>query len=439
MPFSKSIFRSLILTGAVLSLLSTSCFRKKKYENPITKETQQPDKVLFDKAIADIEHSRFEVARLTLNTLMNTYDTSEYLAKAKLAIADSWYREAGSHGLSQAEAEYKDFILFYPNMEESAEAQEKVCMIHYKQMEKADRDPKHAQRAEDECRLVLTQFPNSKFAPEANQKLREIQEVIAMHEFVVGDQYHHKGGRGFPAAANRLQALVDAYPLFSRSDEALWKLGDSYANMGPRFADKSAAAYARIVKDYPLSAYADVAKGKLEEMEKPIPQADPVAYARMKYEIENRTKPGIFSRATGLVSHSPDVSMAAKSGTPSVDGLRPTTPATVPVITPTPTGATGDIAIQATGNSTALDNNPDARANPPAAPAPSTTPAAGATAAAPAAGAATAATRAGSTPAATSTDKPAADGAAKTDDQSTTAKTTSKKKKKKKVTPPPTQ
>src|ERR1700704_5485822 len=225
MLFPKSIFRSLVPLAVFMTLLTTSCFRKKKYENPITKDTLQPDKVLFDKAIADIERSRFEVARLTLNTLMNTYDTSEYMAKAKLAIADSWYREGGSHGLAQAEAEYKDFILFYPTMEESAEAQEKVCMIHYKQMEKADRDPKHAMRAEDECRLVLTQFPNSKFAPEAQQKLREIQEVLAQHEFVVGDIYHHKGS--FPAAANRCDALTTAYPLFSKADEALWKLGDS--------------------------------------------------------------------------------------------------------------------------------------------------------------------------------------------------------------------
>src|SRR5262249_1195308 len=186
MPFSKSIVRSSILLAVVLSLLSTSCFRRKKYENPITKDTLQPDKVLFDKAVADIERSRFEVARLTLNTMMNTYDTSEYLAKAKLAIADSWFREGGSHGLAQAEAEYKDFILFYPNMEESAEAQQKVCDIHYKQMEKADRDPKHALRAEDECRLLLTQFPNSKFAPQAQQRLREIQEVLAEHEAVAG-------------------------------------------------------------------------------------------------------------------------------------------------------------------------------------------------------------------------------------------------------------
>jgi outer membrane protein assembly factor BamD len=412
MYFSKSIFRSSILLAAALSLLSTSCFRKKKYENPITKDTLQPDKVLFDKAIADIERSRFEVARLTLNTLMNTYDTSEYLAKAKLAIADSWYREGGGHGLAQAEAEYKDFILFYPNMEESAEAQEKVCMIHYKQMEKADRDPKHAMRAEDECRLLMTQFPNSKFAPEAQQRMREIQEVLAQHEATAGFFYHHKGS--FPAAANRLHALTDAYPLYSAADEALWKLGDSYSHMGPRFADKSAAAYAKIVKDYPLSPYVDDAKGKLEQMEKPIPEADPVAYARMKYEMENRTKAGIVAKTLGVLSKSPDVRMAAKSGTPAMDGLRPTTPASVPVVAAGGTGATADVSVQTVNDSSTLDKSPDARANPPAA-TDGTAPAAG-------------------TPAATTTDKPqdANATAAKPDDTSTTDKTTSNKKSKKK-------
>src|ERR1700683_2194699 len=139
--------RSSLIAMAAAGLLATSAcgFKRKKYENPITKDTQQPDKLLYDKSIHDIEKGRYELARLTLNTLINTYDTSEYLAKAKLAIADSWYREGGAHGMSQAEAEYKDFILFYPNMEEAAESQSKVCDIHYKQMEKADRDSAQAQ------------------------------------------------------------------------------------------------------------------------------------------------------------------------------------------------------------------------------------------------------------------------------------------------------
>src|ERR1700689_1451625 len=71
--------------------LMTSCsFRAKKYDDPITKDTKQPDKVLFDRAIGDIEHGRYEIARITLNTLINTYDQSEFLAKAKLATPESW-------------------------------------------------------------------------------------------------------------------------------------------------------------------------------------------------------------------------------------------------------------------------------------------------------------------------------------------------------------
>ena len=80
----------------------------------------------------------------------------------------------------------------------------------------------HALRAEDECRQLLVQFPNSKFAPEAQQRLRNIQEVLADSEYRVGIFYHHKGS--YPAAANRLQALADQFPLYSQADEALWKL-----------------------------------------------------------------------------------------------------------------------------------------------------------------------------------------------------------------------
>src|SRR6202051_53406 len=168
-------YQLFVITVGVLAFFLLSgfgLFHRKKYETPITKDTLQPDKILFDKAIKNIEHGDYEAARLTLNKLINTYDTHEFLAKAKLAIADSWFREGGTHGLAQAEAEYKDFELFYPNMEEAAEAQERVCDIHYKQMEKADRDNAQGQLAEDECRQVMEKFPNSKFVSQAQQMLR---------------------------------------------------------------------------------------------------------------------------------------------------------------------------------------------------------------------------------------------------------------------------
>ena len=348
----------LTLTALVAMTSLTGCFRKKKYENPIGKDTQQPDKVLFDKAVADIERGRYEVARLTLNTLINTYDTSEFLAKAKLAIADSWMRESGTHGLAQAEAEYKDFILFYPTMEESAEAQEKVCTIHLRQMEKPDRDNKHAFRAEDECRQLLVQWPNSKFAPRVQQLLRNIQEVEAEGEMRTARFYFSKGSN--PAAANRLQGIVDQFPLYSAADEALFSLGNAYDKMGTRFKPQSVKSYQRLVKDYPLSGYVDGAKKRLKELEAEVPEADPVAVARMKYERDNRTKTSMMHNFWNTFKKSPDMTMAAKSGNPAMTTLRPSIPVSVPVPAGVPGGINDLGGTVITGKSD-LDTKPDAR------------------------------------------------------------------------------
>ncbi len=356
--------RNFLALMLVAGLLTSCSFKRKKYDNPITKDTKQPDKVLFDRSINDIEHGRFEVARITLNTLINTYDQSEFLAKAKLAVADSWFREGGAHGLAQAEAEYKDFILFYPTMEEAAESQEKICMIHYKQMEKSDRDSNQAYRAEEECRTLITQFPNSKFVPDAQQYLRNIQEAIAEGEFRVGAFYLKRGSN--PAAANRLNRIVDQYPLYSKADEALWDMGDAYSKMGTRFRSKAGEAYARIVRDYPLSSYVDSAKKRLNELELPVPQADRAAYDRMKWEQENRQKKGMLAKSTELLKRGPDVHTAARSGAPTMTAMRPTVPASVPVPAGTQAGFTGDVTAAVSTDTSALQNQPDARMNPPA-------------------------------------------------------------------------
>ena len=75
--------------------------------------------------------------------------------------------------------------------------------------------------------------------------------MIAEGEMRRGTFYHTKGSN--PAAANRLQALTDQYPLYSSADEANMLLGDSYSKMGNRFRQKSGEAFARVVREYPLS------------------------------------------------------------------------------------------------------------------------------------------------------------------------------------------
>src|SRR5712675_2243045 len=218
---------SFVLFLGLLLILTVACTNKKS-ANPLANVvSKQPDKVLFDRGMDAMKHNRFDVSRMTLQTLINTYPDSEFIARAKLAVADSWYAEGGSTAMQQAEIEYKDFTTFFPNMPEAAEASLKVANIHYQQMEKADRDYTHAMRAEEEYRSVILQYPDSKvIAKEARQRLREVQEVLAQREYNFGRFYYLR--QAYPAAIARLQTLVDRYPLYSGADETLFLLGETY-------------------------------------------------------------------------------------------------------------------------------------------------------------------------------------------------------------------
>jgi outer membrane protein assembly factor BamD len=368
--------KAVLLALAAVGVCSCG-FKHAKYENPITKDTQQPDKQLFDKAIHDIEKGRYDVARLTLNTLINTYDSSEYLAKAKLAEADSWYRQGGTTGLTQAEQSYKDFELFYPAMAEAAEAQDKICNLHFAQMDKPDRDPNQSLRAELECKQVILQYPNSKFALQAEQKLREIQEVLAESEMRVGMFQHQRGD--WASSSNRLVGLVDEYPLYSRADEALWNGADSFSHLGTRGKPKAAQALMRLVRDYPLSPFAEQAKKKLIAMEMTVPEPDPAAMARMKYEAANRTKPSMIHKTLSPFRTTPDTYAAAKSGTPQMTNPKPSIPISVPIIAADGTvlGFQGDVTVSPADSTTpaaAPDGATATPAAPSAAPGTSTTP-----------------------------------------------------------------
>ena len=68
---------SLIVVLGMLLTLTIACTNKKSVNPLANVGSRQPDKVLFDKAMDAMRHNRFDVARLTLQTLINTYPDSE--------------------------------------------------------------------------------------------------------------------------------------------------------------------------------------------------------------------------------------------------------------------------------------------------------------------------------------------------------------------------
>jgi len=289
----------------------------------------EPDKVLYDRAQLDIKKGHYLEGRLAYQTLINTYPDSEYLAKAKLGVADSYFKEGGTSNITQAIQEYKDFITFFPFLEESGYAQMQVAMAHYRMMEKPDRDKTQAENAEDEFQTFLLKYPQSPLVPKAEQNLRDVQEILADSQFRVARFYYLK--MNYAASAARLMDLSQRYPLYSESDDALYMLADIYERARKaskneddknHWADSAAECYQRIAKDYPLSHWANDARAQLKAMSMPIPEPDPAAEAMMRKEQmyhKEHHQMALLRLPLGMMKSSPNVELAAHMGQPNLN------------------------------------------------------------------------------------------------------------------------
>jgi len=340
---SKNV-AAMALVALVFSGVSAQAREKKPKQkknqdlsaNPLANvNSKQPDKALFDKAMVALKKGKFDVARLDLQTMLNTYPDSEYRMRAKLAVGDTWFKEGGTAALAQAENEYKDFITFFPQAPEAAEAQMKVGDIYYQQMEKPDRDYNNAQNAEREYRTMINMFPDSSLIPRAKQKLRETQEVLAERETQIGLYYQAK--ENYTASIARLQTVVDTYPLYSKSDLALLAIGDCYAGqahtvqMAPGlpgavrerlrsfYQDRAAAAYAKVITRYPMAPHVEDARDRLVAMNRPVPEPTAEAIAENDAEERSRQPIRFTDRTLGLVKHGPTVVEAVHVGDPSLE------------------------------------------------------------------------------------------------------------------------
>jgi len=337
--FTVLALASLVLSGVTAQAKEKKPKHKKNQDlsaNPLANvKSKQPDKELFDKAMIALKKGRYDVARLDLQTMLNTYPDSEFRMRAKLAVGDSWFKEGGTAALTQAEAEYKDFITFFPNAPEAAEAQMKVGDIYYQQMEKPDRDFNNAENAEREYRNMINMFPDSRLIPRAKQKLRDVQEVMAERETQIGIYY--EGKENYPAAIARLQTVVDTYQLYSKSDQAWLAIGDAYAGQAhliqiapgikgdvrerlhAMFEDKAAAAYAKVITRYPMAPHVEDARDRLVAMNRPVPEPTDAAVAESDAEQKSQRPLRFTDNILGIIKHGPTVVQSAHVGEPSLD------------------------------------------------------------------------------------------------------------------------
>jgi outer membrane protein assembly factor BamD len=261
----------------------------------------EPDRTLYERAMRDIDRNRFTVGRLSLQTLINTYPDSEYLQRAKYAMAESFFQENSSTSLGQAETEFKDYITFFPVSPLADDAQLKIALTHMRRMEKHDRDSTQARLAEIELKSMIESYPDSDLLDEAKRDLRAVQEVLADHAYGVGNFYMRD--RNYAASVSRYKELMINYPDYSKMPNTLFNLAEALRNAGNE--EEAGIYYARVVMEHPLSNQVTDAKQRLTAMKQPVPEPNPVALARaQQMPREDRS---ILGKMFGMFKSRPPV------------------------------------------------------------------------------------------------------------------------------------
>ncbi len=235
------------------------------------------DRVLFEEAAREVRKGSHETGRLLFTTIINTYPDSPFLPLAKLAIADSFYLEGSTSALIQAAQAYQDWLTFFPTDPLAPNAMLKVAEAEMRQMGLPDREITPARKAEQRLKALLQQHPQTKLRPEVEQRLKEVQENLAMHHLQIGNFYYkarfEQGKGGLKGAQSRFKEILEKYPNFSYMDEVLFRLATTYQH--EEEPDEAAKFYQQLLREHPNSEYSEKAREQLEIIGLPIPEADP--------------------------------------------------------------------------------------------------------------------------------------------------------------------
>lgn len=248
-----------------------------EYDELIGSVVPGRDRELFVEATRNVRKNRYDVGRLLFQTIITTYPDSPYLPMAKLAVADSFYLEGSTSALIQASAAYQDWLTFFPTHPLADRVLLKIAESQMRRIGLPDREITPAKIAEQRLKALLQQYPNSLLRKEAENRLKEVQDNLGLHNLYIANYYYkqsvdYKKG-GLKGAQSRYNETLEKYPNFSYMDEVLYKLAVTY--LIEEETDQAARFFQQLVRDYPNSEWVAKSKQQLELIGASIPEPNP--------------------------------------------------------------------------------------------------------------------------------------------------------------------
>ncbi|MBI1890723.1 MAG: outer membrane protein assembly factor BamD [Burkholderiales bacterium] len=192
---------------------------------------------LYSEARDELQNANYDKAIQYFEKLESRYPFGIYAQQAQMEIAYAYYRQGEQ---AQALAAVERFIKLHPNhpnvdymyyLRGLINFNDKVGMLDFLYpQDPTERDPKAARDAFDAFKQLVDRFPNSKYVPDATDRMRYLVHAMSQYEVHVASYYYRRGA--YLAAVNRAQITVRDYNGTPAVEEALFIMVRSYDALG---------------------------------------------------------------------------------------------------------------------------------------------------------------------------------------------------------------
>lgn len=212
---------------------------------------------LYTEAKTHLDHGAYEQAVRGYRLLQTRYPFGRYAEQAQLEMAYVYYK---AHQPERALATADRFIRTYPSHPNLDYAfyirgltnyEQRVGMLERLMPNRLrDRDQSAAIEAFNDFDELCRRFPESRYAPDARQRMVFLRNNLSLYEIDVARYYLRR--KAYVAAANRARYLLETYPESPQAGSALEVMHIAYTEMNlPELADDAMRILALNYPDHP--------------------------------------------------------------------------------------------------------------------------------------------------------------------------------------------
>ena len=214
MPRYPPIRAHVLLIG--LLLVAGGCSMLRPAPTPIL-----PPEELYQLGEAELSNKKYDEARQQFRKIVERHPNSSHAPRARFLIGEAYYREGE---FDKAMREFEAFLSFFPRHQIADLAQFRLAMSYYDQLKPVEQDQGLTQKALDQFRKLVKEYPQSRYFPDSLSKIDVCRGRLAQKELWVASYYFNQGNPS--AARQRLELVLKDYPRTLVIPETLFLLAE---------------------------------------------------------------------------------------------------------------------------------------------------------------------------------------------------------------------